>query len=103
MKRSPGPWALAERKSFGDWRINAKDGYSVVTIPYDTNYGDPETDGMNADLIATAPELYDALATLAEFMTISGDLVDFKVPSNPRTIEVVERMDQLLKRARGQA
>lgn len=56
MKYTNGPW-LVEHVPNCDWSIKGDDGYSILAIPYDAEFGRPTEDNANATLISAAPEL----------------------------------------------
>ncbi len=60
MRHSPGPWKCKFRKNC-DWSIYDKNGYSVLAIPHDDQYGRPYEDEANARLVTAAPDLLKAL------------------------------------------
>lgn len=72
-KFTPGPWFIDGQgigpKSFAD------DQSYGITMPvaYIEEYDWPEDHGANANLIAAAPDLYEALETCLMYGAITGD------------------------------
>ncbi len=60
MSHSKSPWKLKYNKG-ADWVIYAKDGYSIMAISYDPQWGRPKEDEANSKLISAAPDLLKAL------------------------------------------
>lgn len=77
MKATSGPWQIwgPSQNDFEDPHYNihnghksiARTGDGAITIPYDCN--DLKQQKVNAALIASAPELYEALKNLCEDRT----------------------------------
>lgn len=61
MKHTPGPWRLEKGKF--DWQLYGNDGYNISSFNiYDAEIEDePELEKANAQLIAAAPEMLEAL------------------------------------------
>lgn len=78
MQRSPGPWMLSSGDSIEDeYRIVDSDGRGVAT----TLARDSEAEELaNAQLIAAAPELYNALLVLTDTAksTLSSGNLDIR-------------------------
>lgn len=66
MKHSPTPWTI-ERTS-DQVTIVAADGYNIISIPIDPEYGRPDEDEANARLVEAAPELLQGLIGLSRAM-----------------------------------
>jgi len=72
-KHTPGPWKL--EKNNCDWTIWGADGCNILGIPHDEIYGHALADSANARLIASAPELLEALETLMVATTMTGPVL----------------------------
>jgi hypothetical protein len=108
LKATPGPWTLEEREC-GGYRLEDIDGSHIAYLErtqFVDERDDPEQEA-NCKLIASAPELYDALDTAAKRFrqyeqlhlakyTEEGDL---KAANNADLAEVCERA---LAKARGE-
>lgn len=94
---TPGPWQ-ARQRSDGAWLVVATDEYETsVTVTYATTRQRPRD---NATLIASAPDLYDALDQLIAELPDPAFLTDgiLSVPLR----ESVEVARAALARARGE-
>ena len=90
-KFTPGPWVI-EQHNFMAPEISGN-GRPVARALYDIWSEDPEVDA-NAALIATAPELYEALVELSRVY----ELGDFDTEFKP----ALEQARAALKKARGE-
>ena len=96
---TPGPWAVK-------WETNVFGGERLVagTGGHTSNISDVEPENRaNANLIAAAPELYDALAELKRLLTgadvrILGENIATDIVASI----VFDKADRALARARGE-
>lgn len=68
-KHTAGPWRSEYEKGC-DWAIYGADGYSVLSIPDDPEYGRPVEDRANASLVAAAPDLLRCVQLTQELLTM---------------------------------
>ncbi len=105
-KWTPGPWSLGRNKSDymqidgGLSRPQQHIGLAKVVVAFD---GDPYPQGeANADLIAAAPELYEALERLLKWVApIAGDNHD--KDREREEMASVEAACSALRKARGES
>lgn len=71
MKHSRAPWTLEVERG-QDFKVKAADGYSILSIPYDPEYGRPEEDEANARLISRAPKMLATLCSLRDLLRAEG-------------------------------
>lgn len=96
MKHTKGPWKWAYLKTYGGRLIGL---YGVNIIEYAEHEGmwfatyDDEINQANANLIAAAPELYEALETVINDV----EPTEFALSSRVRNM-----IDTALKKARGE-
>lgn len=94
-KSTPGPWQVKGRETL-DW-----DDYSL-TIGTPAEYiaevylGGGDRDEANAQLIAAAPELAEALRQIFDF----AEEVSRLQRLNPKTCDLFERVEELLTRVK---
>ncbi len=66
VKHAPGPWKITHSEVNG-YRVSDSTGWGVAVVLKDTN------DEANARLIATAPQMLEALEKIAEIGRQKGD------------------------------
>ncbi len=78
-KHTPGPWA-ATRESAATWTVGSVDFGTICNLhdPYRIDMGLAAQIGQDAQLIAAAPDLLEALETIAE---LAGNLPDDRLES----------------------
>lgn len=94
MKHTPGPWKVKFKKDC-DWQIRSADGYSILAIPHDEEYGRPSEDSANANLIAAAPEMFEVLETMRAYFDHRN--------LTPPDKAAIQTMDMIIKKARGES
>lgn len=92
MSHTKAPWKLKFKKN-SDWSVYGKDGYSIMAISYDTEYGRPTEDEANAHLIVAAPDMLDVLERLDALLKRENIKLDGYSQMS---------IDKVLKKARGE-
>ena len=95
MTHTPGPWRINTRLSRNGAPVISGDGRDIAKALYHMGSEDPEVDA-NARLIASAPELLEALECLMKLQSIPSM---FRLPSN---CEEVIKAKAAIKKAGGE-
>jgi len=65
MKHTPGPWTVSIDRFYDRPEVRDKDGRRIAVVVYDFPMG-PKTADKNANLIAAAPDLLEALKAIVD-------------------------------------
>ena len=99
-KHTPGPWHIGARQPNSDKFIYGKAGEEVANCDRLTNF--PEVNLANARLIASAPELLDALKASTKWLAhFKGYLGPDEVSEMGPVAEIIRISREVIRKAEG--
>lgn len=96
-RHTPGPWHY-EAFAFGA-DVCGADGEVIMTSVYENDNGEDITDRTRANvaLVATAPEMYEALKGVMDFWQMDANIV----ANNAQIVEVFDLVKRAIEKAEG--
>lgn len=105
-KHTPGPWFAGYRRAGSILSVKDSDGSVIAEIcqwKTSTDWSVKDEPPMNANLIAAAPDLLEALAGLFEIGDVFGSAIEHKDPHCQSFDSWAETAKAAIAKARGES